>query len=958
MNYHGFTPIRTQALPELGGAIHEMEHAATGARLVWLQRPDDNKTFGIGFTTLPENSTGVFHILEHSVLCGSRSYPVKEPFVELMKNSMNTFLNAMTFPDKTVYPISSRNEKDFLNLMRVYLDAVLHPAIYEKPEIFYQEGWHYEFDENGKPSYKGVVFNEMKGAYAGADRQMGKAMDEMLFPDTCYRFSSGGDPVVIPELTYEYFRSAHSRFYSPTNSYIFLDGEVDIEKALALLEEYLVEFDRGDRVEPPAMQQPVNAGVRTVAYELGKDEALDNRYRTAWGNVIGTFADRETLTAMQILSKVLCGSNQSPLPKCILEKGLAESVNLDVQDGIAQPWVMLEVQNFRKENLEEIENLLRGEMTRLAENGLDHAQLKAELANLELKMRERDFGGMPRGLMYGLTVLESWLYGGAPEANLEVGNLFDVLREKLEQGYFEDLLRRMLLENPHTCQVIMEPSHTEGEVRYQAEQQRLADAAARWSEQEKEELLALQQRIQAWQKSEDSPEALATLPRLELTDIDPEPEHIPTEELKIAGIPVLKHAISCGGLVYCNLYFDVADLDEEGLSRVSLLGSLLGQLPTENTTAEELMNRRQLLCGSFQCRVMNYSGENAPMDCKRKFCVSFSALEENLSGALELVTEILTQTRFDGESAVLDILRQRKTGMMQMLVMAGSSVASNRVAAQNTVAGVVDEHTGGYAHYCWLKNQEENWNYEVLGQQLKAAAAQILCTSRLILSVTADADASAQLAARKLSEALSAGETGAPCVIRPWGKRKEGIAIPADISFAVKGGSVLANGGAYSGILPLASRIIGLGYLWNVIRVQGGAYGTGLRATANGAACCHSYRDPSAARSLEKYEGGPAFLRSLCQEKADLTGFIIGAVADASPVLTPRMQGTLADSRIFAGMTREILARQRRELIGCTHEQLSAVADCLEKTICDGGICVVGSQKQLEGCGLDSILTL
>ncbi len=956
MQKFGFSLRNTHSLPEIGGCLQEWEHDKTGAKLAWLQRPDDNKTFGVAFTTLPENSTGVFHILEHSVLCGSDKYPVKEPFVELLKNSMNTFLNAMTFQDKTFYPVSSRNEKDFLNLMRVYLDAVFCPLIYSKPEIFYQEGWHYEFDENGAPSYKGVVFNEMKGAYASADEHLQEGMNAMLFPDNCYRFSSGGDPTVIPELTYEGFLDAHRRFYSPSNSFIFLDGDLDLDLVLSILDgEYLSRFEKGVRIAPPAMQQPVAAGVKTVTYELGAEEPLENRYRTGWGSVLCDFRDKETLIAMQVLTEVLCGSNQAPLSKAILEKGLAESVTMQVMDGVLQPWVLLDVQNFTKENLPAVEETIRDQLNRLA-GGLDREQIIAHMANLEFKMREADFGGMPRGLVFGIRALESWLYGGDPAAHIEIGDVFDRLRAKVEQGYFEDLLRRMLIENGHSCQVIMEPSHTLGQERREAEQKRLDAAAAAWTEADKQTLVERCQRIQAWQASEDTPEQLATLPRLNLSDISPDPEQIPTEELEIAGLPVLLHKVSCGGIVYCNLYFDIDDADEEKLALVSLMADLLGELPTERYTAQQLMNRKQLLCGAFHCGIRSYSRANAPLECHRKLGVAFSTLEGNLEEALALVAEILTTTQFDNGAAVLDILRQEKTGLMQQIVMGGSGIAAGRISAQISVGGVVDECTGGYRFYQWMKKTEENWNWDTLKVSLEQASREIFCGKRLLLSVTGTVEPTA--IAQCFAAALPAGQVGVPAQLKPWGKRKEGIAIPADIAFAVKGGSLLDAGGTFSGRVPLASRIIGLAYLWNVIRVQGGAYGTGLIARNTGLACCYSYRDPNGARSLEQYDGAAAFLRQLCQAGTDLTGFIIGAVSDESPLLSPRMMGMVGDSRYFCGTSQEKLKQQRKTLLECTPEQLLEEADRLERTIREGGICVISSQVQLENCHLDEIMTL
>lgn len=958
MTKFGFTLLRTQDLPEIDGKLHELRHEKTGARLCWLQRPDDNKTFGVAFTTLPEDSTGVFHILEHSVLCGSKRYPVKEPFVELLKNSMNTFLNAMTFSDKTFYPISSRNEKDFLNLMRVYLDAVFFPRIYTKPEIFYQEGWHYEFDENGRPGYKGVVFNEMKGAYASADEHLQETMDAALFPDTCYRFSSGGDPACIPSLRYEQFLDAHRRFYSPSNSFLFLDGALDLDRVLAIIDgEYLSALERGACIAPPAIQSPVNAGVKTISYELGAEEAPEKRYRTGWGNVIGSFADKKTLLAMQVLAATLCGSNQAPLSRCILEKELAENVSMQIMDGVSQPWVLLDVENFARADLPEIEQTIRAELERLS-GGLDHEELIAQMANLEFKLREADFGSMPRGLVYGIRALESWLYGGDPALHIVVGDVFEQLREEVGKNYFEELVRRILLENTHTCQVILEPSHSLGEKRRQEEQARLAQAAAAWTPEQKQTLQAQYTALQQWQERADTPEELATLPALTLADIAPEPERIPAECVTLGGLPVLLHRVSCGGIVYVNLYFDIADRREEELPVVSFLSGLLGEVATQNTSARELMRRRQLLCGELQCTVRSFPKENEPLVCERKLCVSFSTLEGKLQQALELVAEILTETTFAEEDSVREVLRQWKTMQMQNIVMSGATVAMARVSAQTSASGVSADCTGGLQFYRWMKEQERAWNWKALQQALRRLREEIFCTKRLFVSVTGQMEDAARIVTDGLCRTLPAGEQGAAVALHPWGKRKEGIAIPADISFAVRGGSLLDAGGAYDGAMPLAGRMISYAYLWNVIRVQGGAYGTGMRAQSTGLVNCYSYRDPNAARSLQQYLGAADFLRGVCQSGEDLTGFIIGAVAEASPLLTPKMQGLTGDTQYWAGVNYETLCRRRAALLACTHEDLLREADLLEAVLRDGGICVIGSQGQLDACALDEILPL
>ena len=954
----GFTVTKEKELPELSAVLYQMTHDKTGLGLVWLKRDEENKTFGIAFETLPWDDTGVFHILEHSVLCGSDKYPVKEPFVELMKSSMNTFLNAMTFQDKTMYPIASRNDKDFVNLMRVYLDAVFCPLIYSKPEIFYQEGWHYELDEQGNASYKGVVFNEMKGAYASADRQVHSRLNRILFPDSPYGYESGGDPVSIPDLTYEAFIDSHRRFYAPSNAYVFLDGDMDIEKILGIInDEYLCKYDRTERMAPPVMQ-PAVAGRFEGEYELAPGENLEGKMRLSFGKVIGTFADREKLIATEILARVLCGTNQSPLPKAILSAGLAEEVKMGVNDGMLQPWLMLDIKNIKEENLAAVEEMVSSKLRELAEKGLDHAQLEAVMANTEFKLRERDFGYYPQGLIFGFNVMESWLYGGEPEANLEVGDLFVELKRKMDAGYFEALIRELLLDNPHSAKVTLRPSYTAGEARREAEAKRLAAETGAWTGEDKASVAARQEKLLAWQNSQDTPEMLATIPQLALEDIPAQPEQIPTEVATLSGIPVITHDLNAGGIVYANLYFDADSCNEEELSYLAFACNLLGKMDTASHSAEEIINKTRLLCGDFRVAPAVYTVGGDPANVTTKLSVGFSALEANLSAALELVTEVITGSVFADE-AVHNILRQTKMQAFQKCVMAGHAVGFGRLAAQTSPGGVADECTGGVTYHEWLKAREENWDFAAMNEKLSALLQRLINRNGLTVSVTGATAGETAALAEKLANALPAGKLLPKADIKPWGKRKEGIVIPADVTFAVMGGNVKSAGGEASGQLQLAAQIISLGYLWNVIRVQGGAYGAGMVARDTGLTTCHSYRDPNGAGSVESYRGCASFLRDMASQTADFTGFIIGAVANASPLMTPKTKGQVGDKFYFTRTTWEDRCRTRQELLGATASDLLAIADILEKTVNDGGICMVGGKEKLAKCAeLETVITL
>lgn len=950
---HGFLVERVVPLAELDGTLYEMVHEKTGLKLCWLRRPEENKTFAITFRTLPWNDTGVFHILEHSVLCGSDKYPVKEPFVELMKNSMNTFLNALTFPDKTMYPISSRNDKDYLNLMRVYLDAVFCPAIYHKPEIFRQEGWHYEFDENGKPSYKGVVFNEMKGAFADADELCGVLAERALFPDTPYGYVSGGDPESIPDLSYEEFIGAHRKFYSPSNGFVLLDGDLDLDAVLTILdEEYMAKFDRGQEVPVPALQKPVDGGTQTATYEVGPEEDETGKTRLGYGFVAGDFSEREKQTALSVLADVLCGDNMAPVSRAILDKKLAAAVTMYLSDSNQQPWMALNLRDLEAQNCDEAEKVLFTELERQAAGALDHDRVKASLANWEFKMRERDFGSYPLGLILGFQVMDSWLYGGKPESKLEVGDLFQNLRRKLDEGYFEDLIRETFLHNPHKCKVVLDPSKTAGEARRQREADRLARESAAWTEEQKRELLAQQEALEAWQHSEDTPENLAKLPRLTLEDIYGDPEDQPTEKVTLSGIPMLLHRVETGGISYVNLYFDAEGCGREDLSRLAFLCELLGQVDTERSTAEDLANRTRLLCGNLGFRVMPYRKEAGGFGVK--LCASFSALDQNLGEALALVVELLTETKLEGqESTVRDLLRQAKIQQFQSIVMGGHAVARERACAQMQPYYVAQECVSGYEYYDWLRTQDNDWNYAVLTGALTTLYRQVVDGTRLTASLTGH-DTGAETLAAGLERLPKGTHRDGGVELAPWGLRREGIAIPADIAFAARMGDL----GRYDGKVALATKILTLSYLWNVIRVQGGAYGVWMLTSSQGLAGCLSFRDPNAKASLEKYLGCGDFLRQFCAAKPDLTGAIIGTVSDASPLLTPRMRGQVADQYYWEGLTYETRCQRRRELLSATVEDILALAEPLDRALENSGICVVGGQNQLEGCDLDRILAL
>ena len=838
--------------------------------------------------------------------------------------------------------------------MRVYMDAVLFPSIHEKPEIFGQEGWHFELSPQGEAGYKGVVFNEMKGAFASPDSPLEYEMSRRLFPDTCYQYEYGGHPAHIPELSYQQFAAAHKRLYHPSNSYIFLDGKIELETVLGVLDrEYLSRFNTAPAPGPIPFQQPVNPGTSEIFYELSSQEDLAGRARLAQGFVACTFQDREELAALQALSDALCGDNQAPLKRRLLESGLARDLRMDLHDSVLQPWVVLEARDVKEEDFEQVAGALEDELQRLVREGLDHRRLLATLDNLEFGARQRDYGRTPQGLVFGMQVLDSWLYGGDPAANLSVGDLYENLREKCRTGWFEDLLRRTFLENPHRCQVLMRPSHTLGQEQKEQEACRLREAQAAWSQEDAREIRENQARIESWQNTPDSPEALASIPMLRLDQIPAQPETLPVEVSQEGELTVLRHTLPTGGITYLHLYFALDDLSASQLTQAAFLTHLLGSLETERYQLDQLQRELRSLLGQLSFQIESYGVKDDPARCRTFLCVSASALDGKLEKAMDLVAEILAGTHWNDPKRVYELVCQHRAALAEQAVMAGHMAVLSRVGACCSADGAAREQAGGITFLRWLKELESGFQerFPELAGELEGLAKTIFSMARLTLSVTGTHQEAAAVARRLLSQRLPLGSFCLPEApsIAPWGVRREGIVIPADVSFAALAGPFPQ---AHTGQAQVMGRVASLSYLWNAVRVQGGAYGVGMLLLAGGLSAglagFYSFRDPSAARTLDCYAATADFLKSAGD--MDLTGMIIGAVAESDPLLTPRAKGKTSDARYWRQTSYEDLCQERREILAARPEDLARLAPQVEKLAAEGAVCVLGSRRQLEAC--------
>ena len=946
---YGFYVNRATEIEEIKATLIEAKHKKSGASLLFLDREDENKTFSITFKTTPEDSTGVFHIIEHSVLGGSKKYTAKEPFVELLKSSLNTFLNAMTFPDKTMYPVASRNGKDFFNLVSVYLDAVFHPAILTKKNIFLQEGWHYATDaESGEITRTGVVLNEMKGAFSSPDELASYHINEMLYPDTCYRFESGGAPEHVTELSYESFCDTHKKYYHPSNAQIFLDGSVNLEEILPLIDSYLSEYECCELNIDIPDQRKIEPTTREIKYEIAPSESPVNKTRLAVGYLTTRFDEQEKNVASAILIDAIASSNESPLKKAIIDSGLCEDFDVIVLDSIKQNSLTVDFKNVKDGKCEELYSRFESTVKKICETGIDKTMLEASLNSLEFRMREKDYGTMPIGIIYAMSTLETSLYGGDPAQNLSYSKSFDSLRKKLSEGYFEALLRSMILDNTHKATLIMTPSATLGEEQTKKEAEELQAFKESLTEAEFNEIKKADEALAKWQKTPDTPEDLATIPTLKISDISAEVERIPETVSEIDGITVLDHDLATNGIVYADLYFDATDLTPEEIFELRILVSLIENVRTEHYTAIELQNLIKGTLGGFSVSATPLSKNGA--ETKIYVTISVSALESKKSTVIDIIPEILYTSVYKNGEIAHNILRQLKMASEETFASSGHLAGFRRATAYINSESAVQEYYSGYEAHKSIKllDAEFDEKFDALADRLTALSKKIFARERLLLALTGKPDADF---ARSLILSIQKGGTPAgKCAVAPLGKLREGITIPAQVSYAELASNLYLLGERPVGSLNVARSLLSYGYLWNAVRVQGGAYGVGLIVRNNGNIGFYSYRDPTPKRTLDCYRMAADALREFADGDEDLSKFIIGAVGDASPLTTPKLKGTLAATRYLRGVGYDDECRIRREMLETDRKELRRIADLLDKVTETDAVCVVAGKDKLDSC--------
>ncbi len=947
--------VEQRTIKEMKSEGFVLEHVKTKAKLFLLSNDDENKVFCIGFRTPPNDSTGLPHILEHSVLCGSEKFPLKDPFVELVKGSLNTFLNAMTYPDKTVYPVASCNEKDFQNLMDVYMDAVLHPNIYKEEKIFRQEGWHYEMEDADSPLiYNGVVYNEMKGAYSSPEGMLDRYIQSTLFPDNCYGKDSGGDPVSIPELTYEKFLDFHRTYYHPTNSYIYLYGDMDMaEKLLWLDREYLSKYEERPAdsciPEQKAFTGPIE---KEIYYSVTDGESEEDATYLSLSTVVGTDLDPKLYVAFQILEYTLLDAPGAPLKQALIDAGIGKDILGGYESGILQPYFTVVAKDANRDQKGEFLAVVKGTLRKLASAGINRRSLLAGMNYFEFKYREADYGSAPKGLMYGLQCLDSWLYDGDPMMHLEYQGTFDYLKEAVDEGFFEKLIRDYLLDNPFEAVIVLSPKKNLTAQEDEKLAAKLADYKASLTAEQIDEIVKATRELKEYQDTPSTPEEMAAIPLLERSDIDRTAEKPDWTLKEEDGIKVLHHNFFTSGIGYLKVLFNANAVPQEDLYYVGLLKSVLGSVNTEHYSYSDLTSEIHLNSGGVDFSVSSYVNLEDPEQFTGAFVASARVLYDRLDFGFTMMDEILTRSVFTDEKRLGEVIQETRSRARMKLENAGHSTAVSRATSYFSATSYFNEMTGGTAYYHFLEQIAKNYETEKTAviAKLKEVAAKLFTRSNMLVSYTANEEGYEKLpeTLKLLTRRLPQGSGETCSFVHPVENINEGLKTSAQVDYVARCGSFRKAGYKYTGALKILQVILSYDYLWLNIRVKGGAYGCMSGFGRSGEGYLVSYRDPNLKETNAIYEGIPAYLENFSADDREMTKYVIGTISNMDTPLTPSIRGSRGLSAYLSGVTEEMMQQERDEVLNAAQEDIRALAPLVRAILDTGSFCVVGNEEKIE----------
>lgn len=949
--------IEEKELKDLNSLGYVLKHKKTGAKVALISNDDDNKVFCIGFRTPPEDSTGVPHILEHSVLCGSKNFPVKDPFVELVKGSLNTFLNAMTYPDKTVYPVASCNDKDFQNLMHVYLDAVFFPNIYKTEKIFMQEGWHYDMQSpEDDLTINGVVYNEMKGAFSSPDDVLYRSMTEALYPDTTYGVESGGDPEIIPKLTYEAFMDFHRKYYHPSNSYIYLYGNMDMAEKLEFIDkEYLSGFDYLEVDSSIECQKPFGEDTREMMkpYPISDSENEAESAYLSMNYSVGSALDKVVTAAFDIIDYVLCSAPGAPLKQALTDKKVGKEVYSMYESGILQPMFSVVAKDTSLEKKELFVETIEKVLQEIVEKGFDKKALKAAINYYEFKYREADFGSYPKGLMYGLKAFDSWLYDEkVPFLHLEANEVFDLLKKKAEEGYFEELVRKYLIENTHKVLVMLKPEKGLTERRDAALKASLQEKKEQLSKAQIAEIVAQTKALEEYQEAEDSKEDMAKIPLLSREDIGKLARKIVNEECKMKDIPALYHEVFTNGIAYIRMVFEIADMPEELLPYLGVYKSCLGLLNTANYQYGDLFNEINLVTGGMSVVNNNYANVQDVDKYRLTIEVKTKVLYENIEKAVVLMKEILMTSDFTDTKRLQEIIAEGRSRTQSQMMSAGHSVAVGRVASYGSVSGEIGELISGVPFFRLLCELDEHFESKKddLIQKLQEISKFVCRKENLMVDLVSTKEAFKKLenCVDTLAEELYSCPVKKEKYVPMVSVKNEGFMTSGQVQYVCRGGNFKKKGLEYSGALRALKVMMGYEYLWNNVRVKGGAYGCMCAFGKSGECYFVSYRDPNLGKTIEVFEKAAENIRKYEADERTMTQYIIGAVSDLDIPMNPSALGLFSLSAYMTGVTQEMLQKERDELLSATQEDMRALAEYIEAFVTENHLCVVGNAEKIK----------
>lgn len=938
-----------------------LRHKKSGARIAVLSNNDDNKVFYIGFRTPPEDETGVPHIIEHTTLCGSKKFPVKDPFIELAKGSLNTFLNAMTYPDKTVYPVASCNDQDFKNLMDVYLDAVFNPNITKYEEIFKQEGWHYELTgKDDELKINGVVYNEMKGAYSSPDEVLSSQIYRSLFPDNTYSKDSGGNPEYIPKLTYEAYLDFYHKYYHPSNSYIYLYGDMDVVERLEWLDkEYLSLYDY-KKVNSEINKQPAFDEIKNVEaqYSITMDDSQENKTYLSYNRVVGDSLDEMLYQAFDVLDYALVSSPGAPVKQALIDAGIGDDVYGSYDAGILQPVFSFVAKNANASQADEFESIIENTLKEVVKTGINKEALLAGINSSEFKFREADFGQFPKGLLFGLNCLDSWLFDDMkPFIHLECLGTFAKLRKAVDTDYFEKLIQEYLLDNTHGSSVTVKPKRGLGNEREEALAKELSDYKASLSDEEIKKLIEDTEHLKKYQEEPSSDEDLRKLPMLTRADMKKNAMPFSNIEDELLDVKVVRHDIESNGIDYISFLFDAGDFAQSELGYLGFFTNALGLVSTEKYSYTDLANATNIYTGGISTGTASHPDIKDRYNFVFKFEVKLKVLEKNLDKALELMEQMLLSSDFTDTKRLGELVAQIKARLQANLSSSGHLVAAMRSMSSFSRYALYQDELKGIAFYrsiCRIE-KELSESPKSVSDKLAAIAKKLFARNRMLISFTGNNEAycNAKPSLKKVIAGFDKMSAVGNQAEVHFNTAKEAFIDASQIQYVAKTGDFICEGYEYTGALRLLRIILSYDYLWINVRVKGGAYGCMNTFLRSGESYFVSYRDPNLSDTLDVYDRIPEYIKSFSPDERDMTKYIIGTFSALDTPMNPEAKGSRSLSAYLEGITYEQIQKERNEILNAQPEDIRRLADLVEAVLKKDSICVIGNENMIkESAGL------